>query len=45
MIDAQLIGDSYWLAESPDTCDNVGLCCLTCPHYEACDHHYEEDAP
>lgn len=27
----------------PASCDNVGPCCLGCPAYDACDHHYEED--
>ena len=31
------------LHADPDSCDNVGLCCLSCPMYDACDHHYEEE--
>lgn len=27
----------------PDDCFNVGLCCLSCPHYDQCDHHYEPE--
>lgn len=28
---------------NPDTCDNAGLCCLSCPAYEQCDNHFDED--
>lgn len=31
------------LVESPDDCTNSGPCCFSCPHFDACDHHFEED--
>lgn len=28
--------------EFADDCNNVGPCCFSCPHFDACDHHYDE---
>ena len=29
--------------DDPDSCTNAGPCCFSCPHFDACDHHFEED--
>ena len=44
-IELILASEAQWLLESTADCDNVGPCCFSCPMYDACDHHYEEDAP
>jgi hypothetical protein len=28
---------------SPDNCQNAGPCCFTCPLYDQCEQHYDED--
>jgi hypothetical protein len=27
----------------PADCTNVGPCCYSCPVFDQCDHHYDED--
>jgi hypothetical protein len=28
---------------TPDECHNPGPCCFTCPHYDECEQHYDEE--
>lgn len=43
VIEITFVGEFSFILDDPDSCNNAGLACLTCPHYDACDHHYEED--
>lgn len=42
MLQIMFVAEIYESTLSTDDCDNVGPCCLSCPMYDACDHHYEE---
>lgn len=43
MIEITFIGSASFLVEDAEQCDNAGPCCLSCPLYDECDHHYEEN--
>lgn len=28
--------------DTPDECTNAGPCCFSCPHFDLCDHRYND---
>ena len=44
MIDIVLANEATWLLDHIESCSNSGPACYSCPHFDQCDHHYEEGA-
>lgn len=42
-IEITFASEAHWLLETTDNCDNVGPCCFSCPMYDGCPQHYDED--
>ena len=38
-----MVAIDIYVVETMDDCHNAGPCCMTCPNYDQCEQHWDED--